>query len=469
MLKTNRFLKTALVFFAGNMLSKLVSFLLLPLYTSKINPIQFGNYDIASSIINLIVPIAFFQIWDAMYRYAFDYSENKEKQGVISNSVAVCFFGLIIYISLFSLLQIFLKLDYFEYVLIYGVLYAVHYLHNYSARLYLLNVLFVVSGVMCTLVTAITNIVLILGLNLDIKSIYLSSIIGMAVQILIIEFKIGVFRNFKFKEINKTLIKKMLRFSIPLCISTVSFWLLSGLTRIFIQYLDGEYANGLFAVANKFGSLVILIVSIIQFAWNEMAYIYSGDDYEGRIKKYSISVNVLTIGVIYCTALLCLAIKVVFPIFINAQYNDALLLIPATIIGVAGNSLASFVATIFMAEKNNGFIMISTFISACINVVGGYFATKYWGAQGAIILLGICFVLLYLLRVIKLRKLYKFKIDILNYLLATLVLIVSIFLFFKVESIWFLILICFAILLIMSLSFYKYILLSIKKKDKDNN
>ncbi len=469
-MKINRFFKTVLVFLAGNMLSKLVSFLLLPLYTSEIDPAQFGNYDIAMTFVNLIAPIAFFQIWDGMYRFAFDYSEDKEKQCVISNSVVVCFFGLFIYVLLFSILNVFIKFNYFEYVIIYGILYAVHYLHTYSAKLYLSNTLFVISGVINTLVTAIVNIVLILGFNWGIKSIYLSSIIGTLIQILIIEIKIGVFRSFKFKQIDKKLITKMLQFSIPLCFTTVSYWLLNGLTKIFIQTNSGDYANGLYAVANRFGSLITLIVTVIQFAWNETAYIFSSDKYEDRIKKYSISINVMTVGVIFSTALICLAIKVVFPIFIDAQYNKALALIPATIIGVSANSLASFFATIFMAEKKNGFIMVSILISACLNVFGGYFVAQHFGVQGAIILLASCFILLFILRLVKLRKMYKFKLDLLNVIISTVILITTIFIFFKVDSIPILILICCLITVVLFIAIYKYIkLLLPTKKDKELN
>ncbi len=456
--KINRFVRTAFVFLTGNMLSKLVSFFLLPLYTNKIDPGQFGNYDVAVSFINLIVPIAFFQIWDGMYRYAFEYKEKKDKQCVISNSTLICFAGLLLYLATFTLLQIFLELDYFVYVLIYGVLYAVHYLHTYAARLYLSNTLFVVSGVISTLITAICNIVLIMGFGWDVKAIYVSSIIGILAQIVIIEIKIGVFKHFSIKEVDKALIKKMMRFSIPLCIATVSYWLLSGLTKIFIQNQVGDYANGLYAVANKFGSLITLLVSVIQFAWNETAYIMTEEDSAGKIKKYSTSMNLMTIGVIYGSALICLAIKIVFPFLIDAQYADALALIPATVIGVASNALAGFSATIFMAEKRNAFITISTFIASAINIIVGYFATKTFGVQGAIIVLAFCFMLLYIMRIIRLIYVYKIRLDLINVLIGIIALFVATWSFYNIQSTVVTLLICLIVTMAMLFSSYKYII-----------
>ncbi len=467
-IKINRFIKTAFVFLTGNMLSKLVSFFLLPMYTNEISPEQFGNYDVAMSFINLIAPIAFFQIWDGMYRYAFDYKEKKEKQAVISNSTAVCFGGLLVYLALFSLLQIFLKLDYFIYVLIYGVLYAVHYNHTYAARVYLSNVLFVASGTAATLVTAVCNIVLILGFGFDVKAIYISSIIGILVQILMIEIKVGVFRHFNIKVLDKALIKKMLRFSVPLCVATVSYWLLSGLTKIFIQNQEGEYANGLYAVANKFGGLITLLVSVVQFAWNETAYIMTEATPDERIEKYSFSMNLMSLSVIYGSALLCVAIKLIFPYIIGTQYSAALALIPATVLGVGANALAGFSATIFMAEKQNAFITVSTFTASVINIIGGYFATKLFGLHGAIIALAVSFLVLYIMRIVRLKVIYKIKTDILSVFLGLLILAVSVWAFYRISSAMITVLIGFAVIFAGGFLSRKYIAGILPKRRRKN-
>ena len=74
-----RFIKTSVVFFLGNILSKLVSILLLPIYTSKLLPEQYGEYDLVITLVNLFTPVAFFQIWEGMYRYAFDYKNAVDK------------------------------------------------------------------------------------------------------------------------------------------------------------------------------------------------------------------------------------------------------------------------------------------------------------------------------------------------------------------------------------------------------
>ena len=160
-MKVQRFLKTAFVFLTGNMLSKLISFFLLPLYTSRIAPGQMGIYDLAMSFINLIEPIAFLQIWDGMFRFAFDYKADAEKKTVVSNTLLVFLFGIAIYFCAFCTLNAFYDFDYFGYILLYGLVYALHYVHTYVARVFLKNKLFVFSGLANTLCTALLNIFLI--------------------------------------------------------------------------------------------------------------------------------------------------------------------------------------------------------------------------------------------------------------------------------------------------------------------
>ena len=253
----------------------------------------------------------------------------------------------------------------------------------------------------------------------------------------------------------------MARFSIPLCIATVSYWLLSGLTKIYIQNIVGDYANGLYAVSNKFATLITLFVSVIQFSWNESAYIMTDDSLEKRRENYATCINVMTLGVIYGTGIVCLAVKLIFPFLIDAQYSSALGLVPATIIGVAANALAGFSGTIFMAEKNNGFITISTLIASGINVIAGYFFTKAFGLHGAVISLGACLILLCVMRIIRLGMAYKLKLNLLSIFIGVLILTICIVIFFLVDSIWILLISALLGISCLLIAFRKHILMFI--------
>lgn len=453
-MKFKRFIKTALVFLTGNVLIKLVSFFLLPLYTNKISPDQFGSYDFVMSIINLIAPIAFFQIWDGMYRYAFDYEKEQDKQNVITNSIVVCLFGCIIYFALFSLVQHFFEFQYFEYIIIYGLLYALNYLYTYTARVFLANKLFVFSGVMGALTTSVLNVAFIVGLGWDIKSIYVSSIIGLIIQILIIELKVGVLCHFRISKTDYALIVQMIKFSLPLCVATISYWLLSGYTKFLIMNFNGDSANGVYAIANKFSAMLTLVVSVLQFAWNETAYLMTNDS--ERKKNYPIFIDIMTTGVAYGVAVFCLITKVIFPYVINVQYHDAIYLVPATVIGVGANSLAGLLGTLFLTEKKTNYILISTLLSSLVNIILGYFAAKYYGVYGASAVLALSFVILMVLRLAKLKRMYDIKLKVLKLVSILSVIVISTLAFFLLASNVAIIVVILIIILMFVFSMRKY-------------
>lgn len=414
-MKIKRFFKTLMIFFTGNVLSKLVSFILLPLYTSALVPEQYGTFDLVMSFINLIAPIAFLQIWDGMFRFSFDCLDNHDKYKTINNAIMVFFVGIIVYTLLFSSISLFLKIEYFIYALIYGFIFAVQYMYSFSSRVFLKNKLFVFSGVANTLITAILNVVLIIAYKWDVKALYVSHIIGTLFQIIIMEIGLKLIKNFSFKSWEKKLVVKMIRFSFPLCIATVSYWLLSGFTKMIIYYQLGPAANGLYAVANKFASTITILITVVQYAWNEAAYLMAQDN--DRTKSYELCIDLILKSVCFGSIILCLLIKIIFPYFIDSQYAAAVNIIPATIIGVAVNSVAGFLGTLFMTEKDTGYIMISTLISAGINIILGIAACFWVGLNGVVIALALAFSILMILRLIKLIKAYHIRVDWKNILL----------------------------------------------------
>lgn len=439
-MKLRRFLNTALTFLAGNILSKLISFFLLPMYTSQIIPEQYGTYDLVMSFMNLVAPIAFFQIWDGMFRFAFDYQKIQDKQKVISNTMVAFAMGIALYFLMFFGIQAYFQFDYFGYILLHGFVYALHYVYTYAARLFLKNKLFVFSGLANTLVTALLNILWIVVFDWDIKAIYLASTLGSLLQMLIIELRVGVLRHIRLRNTDKTMIRNMLKFSIPLCVATVSYWLLSGFTKVIINRMLGAGANGLYAVANRFAAMITLAVSVVQFAWNEAAYLMADD--QNRNDSYRVCIDLMTKAVGFGTAILCPAIKLVFPLLVDAQYADAIWLIPATVIGVGANSLAGFLGTLFLTEKKTGFILVSTLIAAVTNVLLGGVSAWLFGLQGAIVVLAVSFVLLMVLRLAKLCRQYCMKLSWQQILMLLLVLVASVVGFFLVESVVLLILMC---------------------------
>lgn len=432
--KIKRFLNTTLVYFIGTVLSKLVSFILLPLYTNRIPPTEYGSYDLVLTLLNLIAPIAFFQIWDGMFRRSFDFDDEQQKYDVITNAHIVSGFGAIVYLIFFGVLQLFCGFDNFGWAALYGFFFSLHYMYGLIGRVFLRNKLIVITGLINTIITACLNIILITVFNMGVASLYIAPTVGTIVQILIVEGVLKTFKHFRRSAINRSEMLKMLKFSIPLCVAALSYWLLSGFTKIVITGMLGSYENGLYAVANKFGTIITLIVSIVQSAWNEMAYLMVGE--KDRNQSYRICIDIMMKSVILGTAALCVCVKWLYPLWIDAQYEEGFFIVPATIVGVLFNSIAGFLGTLFMAENNTKSIMKSTLFSAGINIVLCVLMTKLFGLHGATCSLMIAFFILMMLRLFQGRKKYGIAFSLSTFVVLVVILGAIILEYYFVISIW---------------------------------
>ena len=453
--KLGRFIKTVLVYFIGNVLSKLVSFFLLPLYTSYIPPEPYGTYDFIITFLNLFAPILFFQVWDGMFRRSFDFENTSDKYKIINNAFSVCMLGGALYFILFSATQLFFSIDGFIYVLIYGFFFSIHYFYNFACRVFLSNKLLVNSGFINTVITAVVNIVLIVCFGWGIESLYLAPSIGTLVQIVIIEFRLKIIVNFKFKDISRAEIKKMVLFSLPLCVTGVCNWLFGGFTRVIITTTLSTYDNGLYAVANKFATMITLLVTVFQYAWNELAYLMAND--KNRIESYNICIDILLKFIILGGAALFIFFKIIFPYFIDAQYIGAMDILPATVIGVMFNAMAGFISTFFMTENNTVVVMVSTLIAAAFNIALGFLLSHYFGLLGAIIALAVAYLILLVIRLIQARQKFKIGVSFLSVIILTVILALAVAEFYLSDKIIFDVLSVLFLCLTFILSMKKYI------------
>lgn len=404
-----RFFQTSIIYFIGGVMSKIVSFLLLPLYTTYLSPAQFGQYDLAFTFINLIAPIVFFQIWDGAFRFSFDKDKDKDKYYVISNAIMVFAFGIILYIPAIFAVSDYYKFEYIWAIVIYGLIFGLQYLATFSARIFLDNKLFVVSGMVNAFVAAITNVILIIVFHFDILSIYIAAICGGICQILLITFRLSIPRYFSFSDLDKKLCWKMLQFSMPLCFATISYWLLAGFTKLGITNKLGMAANGLYAITTKFSTAILLLVNVFQFSWNELAYIISNDD--SRVAKYELSADFFIKSILFGTVVVCVFIKWIFPYFVGVEYAQAYYLIPITIVGLSFNTISDFFGTFFMMEKKTHHILYTTLIAATVNCLCCYKAIDYFGIEGALYVLSGAFLLLMLIRMYIVSSKFRMKIN----------------------------------------------------------
>ena len=83
--------------------SKILVFLLTPLYTAVLLTEEYGIADLISTTVNLIYPVLTLAITDATLRYALD--KNSPKKAVLGNSVIITAFSLGLLLALYPVIS----------------------------------------------------------------------------------------------------------------------------------------------------------------------------------------------------------------------------------------------------------------------------------------------------------------------------------------------------------------------------
>lgn len=403
------FFFTVIGYFAGNVFTKLISFILLPLYTSQIDPEIYGIYGVNMTIVQLVVGIIYICIWQAMFRYAVDADNEQKRYEVVSMGLFVMCVSSFICTGILLIINCFWSLLNPYLVCIYAVANGFQYFYGYVARSMKDNKTFIISGCVNCTVNLMLNWIGIVYLHHGIEILYYSYIIGTLMQVLIIELKYKVISRFRKNYVKKKSLFMLFKFGGPLAINSVMQWLLTGLTQVMIAHMLGTYYNGLFSVAIKFATLISLIVSIFEYAWIELAYDLAKES--NSSSNYRRVLNMLFVVLVFGSAALMLAIKVVFPWFIAEAYRECLEIIPHIVVYASANAFASFAASIYMSYKDVNTLVVSSLVAGVMNFILLELFTPKLGFHGALLSLAVASVIMMLIRVIVLRTKYVITLD----------------------------------------------------------
>ena len=97
--RSKRLLKAIGLYAIGNLGSKLITFLMVPLYTYFVLPNDMGFYDVSLTLIIALIPIITLQMRDGAYRFLIDEFDETNRKRIISfvckelliSTIIVCF------------------------------------------------------------------------------------------------------------------------------------------------------------------------------------------------------------------------------------------------------------------------------------------------------------------------------------------------------------------------------------------
>ena len=265
------FWKTTFIYGVGFISLRMISFLLLPLYTHLLSPYEAGIIFIIYTILAFGNTIYSRGMDAALFKF---YNKNKQTSVINTSILYSIRHGAILSIIIFIILQVLLILGFipFSTIIVMGLL-SVLFFDMISSRV--LGLLRLEGRPFYYLLIAVSNVCLSVGLNIyfiqykamglegAIWSIILVSWIqsAMLLPILLPKIKINAF--------DKKLLIKMQNFSLPFLPAAVFLILIELSDRWMIAWLSSNGAAdvGIYSIAYKFGSLIMLCVKGFNLNW----------------------------------------------------------------------------------------------------------------------------------------------------------------------------------------------------------
>lgn len=410
MSRESKLLKNTGILAIGQLSSKIFTFLLLPLYTSKLSPDDYGNVDVLQTIISLVLYFATLQLESALFRFLVESrSDDKTSSKYITSALSTILLSNVIFTLVIIIVHLFFKFQYIS-LLILGIWsQAFYFAFSNIVRGFGRNSDYAIASFLVTLTSLIVNIALIVGLNLKGVSILIALVVSNLIGSLFLLFKTKLWKFLSKSSFDLSTIKEMLHYSIPLIPNAISWWVANASDRLIILWILGAGANGIYAAANKIPTIYTTVFSVFNLAWAESVSLSMRDkdkeDYICRMYNSSIKLfSFIDLGIICGMSLL-------FKILIGEEYSGAYNHIYILLVAIFFNSICSIIGGILTGYKDSKAIGISTVVGAVANFAINILCVKIIGLYAASVSTLCSYVIIMLMRKGKVNQHLKISID----------------------------------------------------------
>lgn len=407
--RTMLLLKDTAWFAIGNFGSKLLSILLVPLYTSVLSTNEFGSADIITTTVNLLVPFLTLTIQEAAFRFAMD--DATEQNKVLSNCLVVTVAAPFLLLFLSPLLRSVLPIinTYWWYFFVIFVAHSLsNVLSNYLKAVGKSNI-FAIQGIIYTFVFATTNIVSLVVMKKGLPGYLFSFALAYAVSCIFMVFSGKIYRCASIHKIDRMLLHRMLKYCVPLIPAAISWWIMSSIDKYMLLYMCGTEANGLYSVANKVPTIITTLTTFFVNSWQITAIRNREDsdisEYSSKIFNVSAIIGLLlTLGIVLIsqpTGYLLFAKE----FYVGWSMSGTLA------VSAFFSALSQLLGAQFTANKRSDIHLKSNLIAMVTNVIFSYLLISIFGVNGAAYGTMLSYLLILLYRSKKVLELMRFEFD----------------------------------------------------------
>ena len=410
----NALLRGTLIYAIGNFGTKILAFLIVPLYTYYISTGDMGDYDLVTTTVSLLTPIMTMRISDATYKWLLNNTDTHEN--CVSATYRMIIVASVVAATILLLINAFIPIKYCYYFV------ALLILGRWTESLQTIlrglkkQRLFALSGIVQSAIFLGLNVLFIVVMKQGIIGMfrsYIISLVGVIILMLLAEprLRAHIIRT----QENRRLTKQMLSYSAPLVPSGLAWWVMGASDRYVIRIILGATANGVYAVANKFPTILSMLFTIFNFSWTDVAI---GNLRAGReTSEYSSKIFESLYMLAFCfTIPLMPATKIVTQLILSTDYKISSIYISFLYLGALFQGYTAFITAGLLQGSKTGSIARSSSIGATINLVVDLLFMKYIGIQAASVSTFCGFFIMWICRMHDTKSVTPIKLDIRKFL-----------------------------------------------------
>ncbi len=417
--------RNTVILSVGTLLSKLVTFFMVRLYTGVLTPAEYGTGDLIITAVSLLTPFVSFGISEGVFRFLPEYP--RAKKSVFTIGVAAVTAGALLLALLLPLLRLVQGFQGYLLLLAFMTMAACyHSVCEQYIRAEGETALFALQGLLNTLLVIALNLLLLTVFHLGVAGYVLS--VGLA-DLLCTVFLIVRRRLWRRLTLhpNRRLLRRMLHYSVPLIPTTVFWWITSVSDRYMISAMLGESANGIYTVANKLPTMLTLLSGVLMQAWQYSAVNEAKSSLREQADFYG-NVWLALLSALFpaCSGMVALA-KLEIRVLADAAYYEAWQYVPVLCAAMLFCAFTSFMGSVYTVTRKSGLSFRTSLLGAAVNIaLNALLIPSPLGVQGAALATLASYLIVFLVRARNARRLIPFRLFKKNLLLSSAVLTVQI-------------------------------------------
>ncbi len=397
--ETGLLLKHASIYGMAPIIGRVVSFFMIPLYTSFITPSEYGIMEIVHVVVSLLQTVIGMGVVSGVAVFYFEAKTQVDKNKVVSTA----FLGLgglaiatIAVLMFFSSMLAELALDSAEYAKYFYVSFAAMgfgVLNDINTNYFRINKkskTVVIISLSTLIVNVSLNIFFLVYLEMGVWGIFLSTLIVASANLLIVTPYIFTKIGF---NISYDIMKKLIKFGLPLIPSNLASYLVVASDRLFIKHYVSTAETGLYSLGYKFGTLVNNFVTTpFNQIWGprRLEMFKKGNSEEIFCRIFTYYTFVLILGGLVISVLS----RDIVHIMAHESFWDSYKIIPLiTLAHIIFSFFYHFNIGIMVEKKTKYFAYINV-VNAIVNLALNFILIQKYGIWGA----GFSTLISYLLR-----------------------------------------------------------------------